>query len=140
MDIILKEIVAIIKEETENINKKIYGTTFLELLKEKGSLLQGQVFYYKVRFLKLLQGQVFNYKVRFFILRTGSVLQSQGLYYKLLQTFLLQAITNFAITRFFYFIFFLCAPHASAHLRTIRIERKKNQNKIQHLKSRKPKN
>ena len=35
MDIILKEIVAIIKEETENINKKIYGTTFLELLKEK---------------------------------------------------------------------------------------------------------
>ena len=27
MDIILKEIVAIIKEETENINKKIYGTT-----------------------------------------------------------------------------------------------------------------
>ena len=32
MDIILKEIVAIIKEETENINKKIYGTTFLELL------------------------------------------------------------------------------------------------------------
>ena len=35
MDIILKEIVAIIKEETENINKKIYGTTFLEILKEK---------------------------------------------------------------------------------------------------------
>ena len=35
MDIILKEIVSIIKEETENINKKIYGSTFLELLKEK---------------------------------------------------------------------------------------------------------
>ena len=35
MDIILKELVAIIKEETENINKKIYGTTFLEILKEK---------------------------------------------------------------------------------------------------------
>ncbi|MDC3074991.1 hypothetical protein OA855_00835 [Pelagibacteraceae bacterium] len=35
MEIILKEIVAIIKEETENINKKIYGTTFLEILKEK---------------------------------------------------------------------------------------------------------
>ena len=35
MDIILKEIVAIIKEESENINKKIYGTTFLEILKEK---------------------------------------------------------------------------------------------------------
>ena len=35
MDIILKEIVAIIKEETENINKKIYGTTYLEILKEK---------------------------------------------------------------------------------------------------------
>ena len=35
MDIILKQIVAIIKEETENINKKIYGTTFLEILKEK---------------------------------------------------------------------------------------------------------
>ena len=35
MDIILKEIVAIIKEETANINKKIYGTTFLEILKEK---------------------------------------------------------------------------------------------------------
>ena len=34
MDIILKEIVAIIKEETQNINKKIYGTTFLEILKE----------------------------------------------------------------------------------------------------------
>ena len=35
MDNILKEIVAIIKEETENINKKIYGTSFLEILKEK---------------------------------------------------------------------------------------------------------
>ena len=35
MDNILKEIVAIIKEETEDINKKIYGTTFLEILKEK---------------------------------------------------------------------------------------------------------
>ena len=35
MDLILKEIVAIIKEETEKINKKIYGTTFLEILKEK---------------------------------------------------------------------------------------------------------
>ena len=35
MDIILKEIVAIIKEETDNINKKIYGTTFLEILKER---------------------------------------------------------------------------------------------------------
>ena len=35
MDIILKEIVSIIKEETANINKKIYGTTFLEILKEK---------------------------------------------------------------------------------------------------------
>ena len=35
MDIILKEIVTIIKEETEKINKKIYGTTFLEILKEK---------------------------------------------------------------------------------------------------------
>ena len=35
MDIILKEIVSIIKEETEKINKKIYGTTFLEILKEK---------------------------------------------------------------------------------------------------------
>ena len=35
MDFILKEIVTIIKEETEKINKKIYGTTFLEILKEK---------------------------------------------------------------------------------------------------------
>ena len=35
MDIIIKEIVAIIKEETDIINKKIYGTTFLEILKEK---------------------------------------------------------------------------------------------------------
>jgi len=44
MDIILKEIVAIIKEETENINKKIYGTTFLEILKEKILSRQDQVF------------------------------------------------------------------------------------------------
>ena len=35
MDIIFKEIVVIIKEEIEKINKKIYGTTFLEILKEK---------------------------------------------------------------------------------------------------------
>ena len=35
MDNILKEVVAIVKEETENINKKIYGTTFLEIVKEK---------------------------------------------------------------------------------------------------------
>ena len=35
MDIIFKEIVSIIKEETEKINQKIYGTTFLEILKEK---------------------------------------------------------------------------------------------------------
>ena len=44
MDIILKEIVAIIKEETENINKKIYGTTFLEILKEKILSRQDQIF------------------------------------------------------------------------------------------------
>ena len=44
MDIILKEIVAIIKEETENINKKIYGTTFLEILKEKILNKQDQIF------------------------------------------------------------------------------------------------
>ena len=43
MDIILKEIVAIIKEETENINKKIYGTTFLEILKEKIFNRQDQI-------------------------------------------------------------------------------------------------
>ena len=43
MDIILKEIVAIIKEETENINKKIYGTTFLEILKEKILNRQDQI-------------------------------------------------------------------------------------------------
>ena len=43
MDIILKEIVAIIKEETENINKKIYGTTFLEILKEKILNRQNQI-------------------------------------------------------------------------------------------------
>ena len=43
MDIILKEILAIIKEETENINKKIYGTTFLEILKEKILNKQDQI-------------------------------------------------------------------------------------------------
>jgi len=43
MDIILKEIVTIIKEETENINKKIYGTTFLEILKEKIINRQDQI-------------------------------------------------------------------------------------------------
>ena len=43
MDIILKEIVAIIKEETENINKKIYGTTFLEILKENILNRQDQI-------------------------------------------------------------------------------------------------
>ena len=43
MDIILKEIVAIIKEESENINKKIYGTTFLEILKEKILNRQDQI-------------------------------------------------------------------------------------------------
>ena len=43
MDIILKEIVEIIKEETENINKKIYGTTFLEILKEKILNKQDQI-------------------------------------------------------------------------------------------------
>ncbi len=43
MDIILKEIVSIIKEETENINKKIYGTTFLEILKEKILNRQDQI-------------------------------------------------------------------------------------------------
>ena len=43
MDIILKEIVAIIKEETDNINKKIYGTTFLEILKEKILNRQDQI-------------------------------------------------------------------------------------------------
>ena len=40
---IFKEIVAIIKEETENINKKIYGTTFLEILKEKILHRQDQI-------------------------------------------------------------------------------------------------
>ena len=45
MDIILKEIVAIIKEETENINKKIYGTTFLEILKEKILNRQDQIIF-----------------------------------------------------------------------------------------------
>ena len=43
MDFILKEIVAIIKEETEKINKKIYGTTFLEILKEKILNRQDQI-------------------------------------------------------------------------------------------------
>ncbi len=43
MDIILKEIVVIIKEETENINNKIYGTTFLEILKEKILNRQDQI-------------------------------------------------------------------------------------------------
>ena len=43
MDIILKDIVAIIKGETENINKKIYGTTFLEILKEKILNRQDQI-------------------------------------------------------------------------------------------------
>ena len=43
MDIIHKEIVTIIKEETENINKKIYGTTFLEILKEKILSRQDQI-------------------------------------------------------------------------------------------------
>ena len=45
MDIILKEIVTIIKEETENINKKIYGTTFLEILKEKILNRQDQIIF-----------------------------------------------------------------------------------------------
>ena len=43
MDIIIKEIVTIIKEETENINKKIYGTTYLEILKEKILNRQDQI-------------------------------------------------------------------------------------------------
>ena len=45
MDIIFKEIVAIIKEETEKINKKIYGTTFLEILKEKILNRQDQIIF-----------------------------------------------------------------------------------------------
>ena len=45
MDIILKEIVTIIKEETEKINKKIYGTTFLEILKEKILNRQEQIIF-----------------------------------------------------------------------------------------------
>ena len=49
MDIILKEIVAIIKEETENINKKIYGTTFLEILKEKILNRQDQILLKKLQ-------------------------------------------------------------------------------------------
>ena len=43
MEFILKEIVAIVKEETENINKKIYGTTFLEILKENILNRQDQI-------------------------------------------------------------------------------------------------
>ena len=43
MDFILKEIVTIIKEETEKINKKIYGTTFLEILKENILNRQDQI-------------------------------------------------------------------------------------------------
>ena len=43
MDIIFKEIVTIIKEETANINKKIYGTTFLEILKERILNRQDQI-------------------------------------------------------------------------------------------------
>ena len=45
MDTILKEIVTIIKEETEKINKKIYGTTFLEILKEKILNRQDQIIF-----------------------------------------------------------------------------------------------
>ena len=45
MDFILKEIVTIIKEETEKINKKIYGTTFLEILKEKIFNRQDQIIF-----------------------------------------------------------------------------------------------
>ena len=43
MDTILKEIVTIIKEETEKINKKIYGTSLLEILKEKILNRQDQI-------------------------------------------------------------------------------------------------
>ena len=43
MNIILKQIVTIIKEETVNINKKIYGTTFLEILKERILNRQDQI-------------------------------------------------------------------------------------------------
>ena len=43
MDFILKERGTIIKEETEKINKKIYGTTFLEILKEKILNRQDQI-------------------------------------------------------------------------------------------------
>ena len=49
MDIILKEILAIIKEETENINNKIYGTTFLEILKEKILNRQDQILLKKLQ-------------------------------------------------------------------------------------------
>ncbi len=45
MDIVFKEIVTIIKEETEKINKKIYGTTFLEILKEKILNRQDQIIF-----------------------------------------------------------------------------------------------
>ena len=45
MDIILKEIVTIIKEESEKISKKIYGTTFLEILKEKILNRQDQIIF-----------------------------------------------------------------------------------------------
>ncbi len=45
MDIILKDIVTIVKEETEKINKKIYGTTFLEILKEKILNRQDQIIF-----------------------------------------------------------------------------------------------
>ena len=45
MDFILKEIVTIIKEETEKINKKIYGTTFLEILKENILNRQDQIIF-----------------------------------------------------------------------------------------------
>ena len=43
MDIFFKDIVSIIKEETEIINKKIYGTTYLEILKEKILNRQDQI-------------------------------------------------------------------------------------------------
>ena len=45
MDTIFKGIVTIIKEETEKINKKIYGTTFLEILKEKILNRQDQIIF-----------------------------------------------------------------------------------------------
>ena len=55
MDFILKEIVTIIKEETEKINKKIYGTTFLEILKEKILNRQDQII---VKNLQMLNSNV----------------------------------------------------------------------------------